>query len=230
MTEVNRDGAASIAEVCREAGVRRLIHVSSLLASSQSRSRHQQSKLDGEAALKKQFGSAVIVRPSAIFGHEDRLLNLIGLFSAIPFGYPVVHHGKAVRHPLYVGDFAEAIVRLCKADSRFDGKTFDLIGPEPFTLHQLTEYFAKQTFRQHPIINLPPWAMLLYSRIFPEWRRPVFTMDLVRELLESEQKHAGHLGMAELGIAKLQTLDDMALGFIRGFRPVYAFPNPAKAV
>ncbi len=221
------DGAKRIAEICKEADVKRLIHVSSMLAIPDSPSLFQRAKYEAEQVVKQTLPSTTIVRPSALFGHEDRLLNLIGLFSAIPFGYPVVNHGKAIRHPLYVGDFTEGLLRLCKIDDgRFDGKTFDFIGPQAYTFRQLTEYFSRHTLRQHPILNLPPLLMLLYSRMFPEWRRPVFTRNGVKELLQDEEMDERHLGLADLGFTQLQTLDNLSVSFIRGFRPVFAYPRP----
>lgn len=207
-----------------------MIHVSSLLASLVSTSAVQRSKAQGELAIKSYLPlNSIIVRPSSIFGYEDRLLNLIGLFSAIPLGYPVVGHGKAVRRPLYAGDFAEALLRLAREPTdRFDGSTFDLMGPEAFTWRQLVAFFAKHTQREHPVINLPPWLMLAYSRIFPEWRRPALTMDLVRELMldESERTDKKHNTFADLGLVRLQRLEDQALPVIRGFRTVHAYPRP----
>lgn len=199
------------------------------MSSPTSASAFQKSKFEGELAVKEEFGRAIIVRPSCMFGYEDRLLNMIGLFSAIPLGYPVAKHGKATRNPLYVGDFAEALLRFCKdKNASYDEKTFDLIGPESLSFRQLIEFFIKHTFRVHPIINVPPWLLFIYARMFPEWRRPVLTIDGVRELSidEPSVKAQGHLGFEDLGITKLQTLNDMALGFVRGFRPVYAYPRP----
>lgn len=225
--QANVEGASRIARIAKECGVHRFVHVSSLLASPSSRSAVQRSKAESEQAVRSILPGAITVRPSSMFGHEDRLLNLIGLFSAVPLGYPVVRNGKAQRHPLYVGDFAEALLRLARAPSgQFDGHTFDLLGPEALTYHQLVRFFAKHTQREHHIRNLPPWAILAYSRLFPEWRRPALTMNLARELEEDEERTAGHRTFADLGITRLQTLEEQALPSIRGFRPVYAYPRP----
>lgn len=227
MRDVNVEGAERIANACREAGVKRLIHVSSLLAGKEAPSEHQRSKAEGEQAVQAALKEAITVRPSAMFGYEDRLLNVIGLFSAVPLGYPVVNHGAAVRHPLYVGDFAEALLRLAKAKpGQFEGKKFDLLGPHPYTQRELINWFIKQTLREHPIINMPPWMVFAYSRMFPEWRRPPFTMDTVRELLADEKRTSRHLGFADLGISQLESIETGALTVIRGFRPVYAYASP----
>jgi NADH dehydrogenase (ubiquinone) 1 alpha subcomplex subunit 9 len=72
---VQVDGAETIAKVAAAAGVPRLIHVSHLNASSTSQSKFYQAKAEGEEKVKAAFPNATIVRPAAMYGYEDRLLN-----------------------------------------------------------------------------------------------------------------------------------------------------------
>ncbi|OBS64296.1 hypothetical protein A6R68_07167 [Neotoma lepida] len=65
----------AIAQVSKEAGVERLIHVSHLNASMKSSSRYLRSKAVGEKEVRSAFPEATIIRPSDIFGREDRFLN-----------------------------------------------------------------------------------------------------------------------------------------------------------
>ena len=58
-----------------QCGVSRFVHVSHLNADKNSKSRFYQSKADGEELVKKAFEGATIVRPAAMFGSEDKLLN-----------------------------------------------------------------------------------------------------------------------------------------------------------
>jgi NADH dehydrogenase (ubiquinone) 1 alpha subcomplex subunit 9 len=231
MKDVNVDGAKRIAKVCKDAGVARLIHLSSLLADANSPSVFLRTKAEGEAALKEVYPASqtIIVRPSVLFGHEDRLLNLIGVFSASPFGYPTVNKGHTKRSPLYVGDLAEALLRLAqKEGDKFGGRTFDLLGDRSYSMQELVQYFAKVTMREHKIVDMPGWAMLAYSRLFPEWRRPVYSRDSIKQLYadEPERVATGHLGFGDLGIERLQALEELSLSFLRGFRPTYAFARP----
>ena len=69
------DGAERIAKIAREEGVQRLVHVSHLNASASSESKLYQAKAAGEEAVKAAFKEATIVRPSAMYGHEDKFLN-----------------------------------------------------------------------------------------------------------------------------------------------------------
>lgn len=72
---VHVDGAERIAQIAAQTGVSRLIQVSHLNASTSSGSSFYQSKAEGEEKVKAAFPSATIVRPAAMYGYEDRLLN-----------------------------------------------------------------------------------------------------------------------------------------------------------
>ena len=66
-----------IAELCKEEGVQRLVHVSALAASETSESIWSRTKFDGETAVRSAFPDATVIRPSIMFGVEDRFLNLM---------------------------------------------------------------------------------------------------------------------------------------------------------
>jgi len=66
-----------IARAMNHAGVRRLVHVSALGADPQGPSMYQRSKARGEAVLQGAGLQLTVLRPSVIFGAEDKFLNLL---------------------------------------------------------------------------------------------------------------------------------------------------------
>ena len=74
-TAVNATGPSAIARIAAENGVDNFIHVSHLNANPDSKSKFYATKYEGEQLVKEAFPEATIVRPSAMFGYEDRLLN-----------------------------------------------------------------------------------------------------------------------------------------------------------
>lgn len=123
--QVNVEGATRIAEACQRASIQ-LIHVSHLAARQQSKSAFLKSKWEGECKIKDIMPSATIVRPAAVFGLEDRLINALDGF--YPFGIPVLEQGTAVKYPVYVGDVAEGLKHIILSKGEFSGVTFDLTG------------------------------------------------------------------------------------------------------
>jgi uncharacterized protein YbjT (DUF2867 family) len=70
-------GAERIAKIAAECGVSNFVHVSHLNASKTSPSKFYRTKAEGEELVRAAFPTATIVRPSTMFGYEDRLLNNI---------------------------------------------------------------------------------------------------------------------------------------------------------
>lgn len=73
--DVHVTGAERIAQVAAQNGVERFVHVSHLNASPDSTSVFYRTKFEGEERVKNAFPNATIVRPAAMYGYEDKLLN-----------------------------------------------------------------------------------------------------------------------------------------------------------
>jgi len=65
-----------LVRACSAAGVRRIVHVSALGVSPDGPSNYLRSKAQGEAVLTGSGLDVTLLRPSVIFGTEDRFLNL----------------------------------------------------------------------------------------------------------------------------------------------------------
>ena len=80
---VHADGARTIAEAARAAGVERLVHISGIGADNRSsRNPYIQSKVAAEDAVIAGFTSATILRPSVVFGPGDALFNRLASIAA----------------------------------------------------------------------------------------------------------------------------------------------------
>ncbi len=129
--------AQTIAKACQAAGVKRLIHVSALGATLDAPSMYQRSKARGELALQAAGLDLTVLRPSVIFGAEDRFLNMFAklqqIFPLIPLA------GASTRfQPVWVDDVAQAIVN-CLLRKETSGMVYDICGPDILTLKQLVQ-------------------------------------------------------------------------------------------
>jgi uncharacterized protein YbjT (DUF2867 family) len=126
-----------IAQACQDSGVHRLIHISALGASLTGPSEYQRSKARGEDVLKHAGLELTLLQPSVIFGKEDKFLNLFAQLQSITPIVPLA--GAPTRfQAVWVEDVANAISQ-CVFNSDTAGKTFELCGPEVFTLQQLVQ-------------------------------------------------------------------------------------------
>ena len=154
-----------IARMCASLGVKRMVHMSALKAEPDGPSSYLRSKGEAEAALRLTQGPALSVfRPSVIFGHEDKFLNL---FAKLLKYFPVLFLAspRARFQPVFVEDVAHAFVLSLDRLETF-GKSYDLCGPKEYSLQELVEYIAQITGRKRRIIGLSDslsylqaWAM-----------------------------------------------------------------------
>ena len=132
---VHVDGARRIAEATAAAGVGRLVHVSSISADAKSRSLFARTKAAGETAVREEFPTVTIVRPSIIFGFgDDFFKRFAGLHAFLQT--PEMNRREILFQPVYVGDVSAAITRIL-GDSRTNAHTYELGGPETMSLKRL---------------------------------------------------------------------------------------------
>ena len=138
----------------RRTGVRRLLHMSALGAAPDAPSGYLRSKGEGEALVRAASGDldVTIFRPSVIFGPGDSFLNtfarLLGALPVVPLA-----GGDARFQPVYVGDVANALVSSLGDPSTF-GQSYDLCGPQVYTLRELVAYVGQLTGHRRPLITL----------------------------------------------------------------------------
>lgn len=166
----------------RQAGVRRLVHMSALKAAIDAPSAYLRSKGAGEAALRAAMGEFEITtfRPSVIFGPDDSFLNtfatLLGLFPILPLA------GSNARfQPVYVGDVAD-VLAACLTDQATFGQTYELCGPKVYTLRELVEYTGKLIGRRRLVIDLPDALAYLQAGLLSLLPNPPMSPDNLRSM------------------------------------------------
>ena len=159
---VQHVGARNVAAAAKAAGVRSLVHLSAIGADSASASAYGKSKGDGEAAVRRAFPQAVILRPSIIFGREDGFINrFAGLIRALPI-VPVIG-GATKFQPVYVGDVAHAVVAAL--GDEHGGKIFELGGPQIFFMAELNHWIAKATGHEKMFVPVPDQIAALMAKL-----------------------------------------------------------------
>lgn len=149
-----------LARACLDTGVQRLVHIGALgaepAAVDTAASRYLRSKSRGEAVLQAAAAQGLqltVLRPSVIFGADDRFLNL---FAALQRVFPVMPlTGAHARfQPVWVEDVAQAVVQ-CLQDTRTIGQTYELCGPVVCTLKELVQLAGRAAGVPRLVIPLP---------------------------------------------------------------------------
>ena len=163
MEAINVEGAGNVARGAAAAGAGSLIHVSAIGADSNGASDYARSKGRGEAAVRAAFPAATIIRPSLVFGAEDKLTNrFAALMAKLPF-YPVIApHTKF--QPVYVDDLAEAVAAAALDPAKHAGKTYEIGGPEVMTMRELADRIATLSGQRRELVDMPDFASSALAR------------------------------------------------------------------
>ncbi|EDV97697.1 NADH dehydrogenase [ubiquinone] 1 alpha subcomplex subunit 9, mitochondrial [Drosophila grimshawi] len=149
--DVNVNGAARLASICRDSGVERFIHLSALNAEANPKahcisggSQWLKSKYEGELQVRDAFPNATIIRPADIYGSEDRFLRYYAHIWRRQFrSMPLWHNGElTVKQPVFVSDVAQAIVNAAK-DPDSAGRIYQAVGPKRYQLSELVDWFHR---------------------------------------------------------------------------------------
>jgi NADH dehydrogenase len=167
----------------KEAGVRRIVHLSISHPDRASDLPYFRGKAELESCLRDLRVSYGILRPTVLFGREDVLINniawslrrlpVVGVFGA----------GDYRLQPIYVDDLAQAAARMATGDR---DQIVEAIGPETFTYRGLVATIADAIGVKRPILSVSPalgyWACRLVGFVV---RDVVITREEIRGLMES---------------------------------------------
>jgi uncharacterized protein YbjT (DUF2867 family) len=194
-TELTR----GVLQAARSAGVSRLLQVSALKAAVDAPSYYLRSKGDAEHLIRESSTALdwTIFQPSVMFGPGDSFLNrFAGLLAAIPWVFPLAKPNARFQ-PVFVDDVIEAMLR-CLHGGASSRQTYELGGPQIYSLREIVGLVAKLTGQRRWIIGLPdPLARMQALAMDFVPGRP-FSSDNYRSLtIDSVSKEDG---FAKLGI------------------------------
>ena len=138
------------------------------------------SKALGEAEVLAAFPSAVVIRPSIVFGPGDGFFNRYGMLARMLPVLPVIG-ARSRFQPIYVGDVAEAICRAAEGQVK-GGKVYEIGGPEVATHKDLVARVLTDTGRNNPLLPLPAGLAKLMAFPLSLLPSPLITGDQVDQL------------------------------------------------
>jgi len=161
------DNTLKLFRAAKEAGVKRIVHVSITNPSENSDLEYFRGKAMLERTLIDSGISYTILRPAVLFGKEDILINNISwVLRKFPL-FPVFGDGSYRLQPIYVDDLAKLAV---EQGNETENKIINAIGPETFTYRELVEKLGDIIGKRRVIISTHPSicyaAGLIIGKIF----------------------------------------------------------------
>ncbi|BCW99947.1 MAG: NAD-dependent nucleoside diphosphate-sugar epimerase/dehydratase [Armatimonadota bacterium] len=189
---IHAEGAAAVALAAREAGVRRLVHMSAVGTRPHAPSAYHRTKWLGEEAVRASGLEWVILRPSLIFGIGDGFTTtMIDLVRRAPV-IPVIGSGTNLMQPIAVEDVCAAFASSAEEDCHC-GQTYELGGPEQITYEQIVRMVARELGVRRPFVHLPVWMMMPLAGVLSRLSaRFPLTPDQIRMLQEDNVAQPNH--------------------------------------
>jgi len=202
------DNTIKLFAAAREAGVRRIVHVSITNPSEDSDLEYFRGKARLERELQASGLSFAILRPAILFGKEDILVNNIAwVLRHFPL-FGVFGDGLYRLQPIFVDDFAELAVREGAGPAN---TIVDAVGPETFTFRGLVKSIGQIIGRPRPVVSVPPSLGYAMASIIGKFVGDVFLTrqeiaGLMRGLLATPSPPVGKTKLTDWARAQAEQL------------------------
>jgi NADH dehydrogenase len=176
--QINVGGTRNVVKASTEAGVSRLVYVSSISVTYPVLTEYGRSKLMGESAVKSSGLAWTIVRPTLVIGEP------VGSGGGIEFNmfvdyvkrfplYFLPGGGKCLKRPVKSVDLVKGIA-LAGLSEHAVGKTYALAGKRILSMAEMADSVLKGCKKRHLMIPLPWWIAKKLS-VLKSWigGRPV---------------------------------------------------------
>lgn len=218
---VHHQGAARIAEACAKYDVDRFVQVSAIGADVDSPSGFLRSKAMGELATREIFPETTIVRPSVMYGMEDRFLNYL----ATARTFLTVNGMQEKVRPTYVRDVARALETMMHNDTTA-GHTYELHQDREYTVEEIARMVAEITLRKSRHLNLPKIVMQPMAKVIDKvlWWNIISPDEIERQFID-EKFTPNCKGYRDLDLVP-QELDTQTMKYLRMYRSNQYYDEP----
>jgi NADH dehydrogenase len=192
----------------KQAGVRRVVHISITNPSETSYLPYFSGKARLERGLIESGLSYSILRPAVLFGPEDILINNIAwALRHLPI-FGIFGDGSYWIQPIYVDDLAKLAVEQGQDQT---SQIIDAVGPETFTYRELVHTIGMIIGKNKPIISVSPslgyWAGWLIGKLMGDFLITRDEIDgLMQELLFTNSPPVGTTRLTEWAVEHSSTL------------------------
>ena len=124
--------------------------------------------MDLEEAVLKAFPKATIIKPTFMFGEEDKFFNMLKCMMRFTPIFPIIGDASKKIQPVHVNDVALLMKNLL-ADSSYCGKRITVVGPKAYNWKQIYKILSNSKCKC--FFNMPyafSYVLALLSEILPK--------------------------------------------------------------
>ena len=164
---------------CEVSGIQRLLQMSALNADPNGPSHYLRSKGKAENYLKTFCDKEIkvtIFKPSVIFGEGDSFLNRFAQLLKLTPGIFPLACANARFAPVYVGDVVKKFAASINDEGSF-GASYNLCGPNEYSLKELVQYTANICGSHCKVIGLPKSLSRIQAKLLEHFPGKPFSID-----------------------------------------------------
>ena len=153
--EFEHRGTERLVAATLAAGAKRFVYVSGVGVAPDAEKVWHRAKWGGEQAVLAADLDATVVRPSWVYGPEDRALNRFVTFARTSPVVPVIGDGEQRIDPVFVDDVAEVLAQA----ARPAGPTgvFEVGGPAVLTMTEVLGTMLEVMGKRKRLVHFPEW-------------------------------------------------------------------------
>lgn len=177
------EGTANVVEACRHNGVRKVIYLSALGTSETAETKYHRTKWSAEEIIRGSGLEYVILRPSAIFGPDDKFINMLADMTRRSPIIPVIGDGRYQLQPIYVDDLAKIMVNVL-GNAKALNKTIEMGGPEQLQFRAIIALLKKMLKKRRMVVYIPLGLIKLGASVMELFLKPSpVTVDQIKMLV-----------------------------------------------
>jgi uncharacterized protein YbjT (DUF2867 family) len=156
--KVDGDGTERMVAAAAANGVRRFIYLSGAGVRPGRAESWFRAKERAERAVMASGMEYVIVRPSWVYGREDRSLNkFVAFIKWLPV-VPVIGSGQERIQPAFVNDVAEVVANAID-NTEATNQVFEVGSREPLSMDEIIRTAMDVMGKRRPLFHLPTWLV-----------------------------------------------------------------------
>lgn len=182
---VDYGGTLALIAAAKAAGADRFIYISGAAADERSSHPAFRAKGRAERALRESGLGYTILRPSLMYGPEDRVVNGIARMLRLTPVMIVPGNGRQRLRPLLVDDLAACVALAIEGRGR--NGIFEIGGPDAMTFDELIRLLMELTGRRRLLLHVPETLLMVAGAIAEKLPWPVFSRSAAAFLLADNE-------------------------------------------
>ncbi len=186
--KVNALGVKHIMAFAEALGIKRIIQISSVVVLKKIKGPYGITKLEGQDILTASKLDYAVFIPALILGPESLGINrILKNVYRFPLVVPLIGSGKETQHPIFVKDFARAIVSAVESKNA-SRKIYEIAGDQVISFRDLIRMILKIRSNKKFFVPIPVFVAMWLGKLFQATQKvPVFTAEHVKGILQNSK-------------------------------------------